>query len=142
VQRHLVLVAEPPRRHGVERQLLRRLALSKNLIAGAFGRRFCFGGFGPPSLKFRIAAMARSGASGATARLERILDLRHETSGLGTSHIFGVLHLSMCSAFDVTPFSSSGQNVIQISGNYTCRGHGRDAGAWVACLRAVRGCRP
>jgi hypothetical protein len=49
------------------------------------------------------------------ACLEGILvDLRHETSGSGTSHIFGVLHLPMCSAFDVTPISS-GQNVIQFS---------------------------
>ena len=31
------------------------------------------------------------------------------------SHIFGVLPPSMCCAFDVTPISSSGQNVIQIS---------------------------
>jgi hypothetical protein len=31
------------------------------------------------------------------------------------SHIFGVLRLSMYSAFDVTLISSSGQNVIQIS---------------------------
>jgi hypothetical protein len=43
----------------------------------------------------------------------------------------------MCSAFDVTLFSSSGQNVIQISWNYTRRDNGRDAGAWFAGLRAI-----
>ena len=48
------------------------------------------------------------------------------------SHIFGVLRLSMCSAFDVTPISSSGQNVIQISWNYPRRGDRRDAGALFA----------
>src|SRR6266478_7019530 len=89
----------------------------------------------------RITAMARSGASGTTACLEQILDLRHETGGSGTSHIFGVLRLSMCSAFDVTPFSSSGQNVIQISWNWTRRGNGRDAGAWLAGVGAIRGRR-
>jgi hypothetical protein len=54
------------------------------------------------------------------------------------SHIFGVLDLSMCSAFDVTPISSSGQNVIQISSNYTRRGSRRDAGAGFTGVRAIR----
>jgi hypothetical protein len=38
-----VLVAESPRRDGLERQLLKRSPYAK-FIAGALGRRFCFGG--------------------------------------------------------------------------------------------------
>ena len=40
LQRHLLLVAEPPCGHGAERQLLTDLRLVS--FAGAFGRRFCF----------------------------------------------------------------------------------------------------
>ncbi len=38
-----MLVAEPPRRYRAERQFLRRSPLRKISVAGAFGRRFCFG---------------------------------------------------------------------------------------------------
>jgi hypothetical protein len=50
--------------------------------------------------------------------------------GFEASHIFGVLALSRCSAFDVTPISSSGQHVIQISCHCTHRGNLRDAGVY------------
>jgi hypothetical protein len=43
MQRHLVLVTEPPRCYGPERQLL-SVGFFEKVIAGAFRRRFCFGG--------------------------------------------------------------------------------------------------
>src|ERR1019366_1854833 len=69
LQRHLVLVAEPPRRHGLERQLLKRLLLAR-FVAGALGRRFCFGPCYRCPMKSRITAMAASGASVTTACLQ------------------------------------------------------------------------
>jgi hypothetical protein len=42
VQRHLLLVAEPPRGHGAERQLLRQPIL-ESYRRRPSGRRFCFG---------------------------------------------------------------------------------------------------
>jgi hypothetical protein len=56
-----VLVAESPRRDGLERQLLKRSPYAK-FIADALGRRFCFGGLlvrQRCSMKSRITAMAR-----------------------------------------------------------------------------------
>jgi hypothetical protein len=40
------------------------LAFSKNLIAGAFGRRFGLGGFGPPSSSFVEVSDHRHGVFG------------------------------------------------------------------------------
>ena len=42
LQRHLVLVAEPPRGHGAQYQLISGGTRGKG-TAGAFGRRLCFG---------------------------------------------------------------------------------------------------
>jgi hypothetical protein len=82
-----VLVAEPPRRHGLERQFL-NVGLTQNPSPAPSGAGFVFAGF--------ILA-----------------------PGLGRQFVsvtFLAYSVSQCkSAFDVTPISSSGQNVIQIS---------------------------
>ena len=62
---------------------------------------------------------------------------RNQAFGFGSaSHNSGVLPLSMCSAFDVTRFSSSGQNVIQDFS--TLPAPRRSPRCWLVCADLVR----
>ena len=106
-----MLVAEPPRRHRAERQLLSRPPFAR------FDRRR----LRAPVL-FWCACRART-------RTYQSLD----NAGLFQSHFWRTPSLNVCVAFDVTPISSSGQNVIQISSELPAPR--RSPRCWSLCRR-------
>ena len=112
LQRHLVLVAEPPRGHRAERQLLRR-SPCKSLSPAPSGAGF---------------VLARTLSAFVYSRLFQ-------------SHFWRTPALNgIIVAFDVTQIASSGQNVIQISSNYALPRRSRATAVAVAALRLERRC--